>query len=1109
MQLNLAASKNTSLHTAGDLICTLFQQQKRISSHLLKQIMTECCQGSDAAGVWQWKDAYEAVEIGLVKYLMANMPNHQSTAEILSRLNELERLYPTHNKRTEKSIALQQFSTPVTLGYLASHAAGLTPEDILLEPSAGNGLLAVFGNRCQQLILNEIDPQRRENLEQLFENAVISSHNAEQIHDRLDWSLKPTAILMNPPFTSFLNRNVRKSSAVMEHLINALKRLEPEGRLVIISQESIRPNNPIWVRKFIEIQSTAKVVFSAGITGKVYARQGTWLETRLTVIDKIPAADPKQFCPILPCLDLPELNKAIMQISPRKMSKTANHSISSNSLVNSQKFNLTSKTAKREQISLFDLSSVPKTPSIIPSVSQEFYRRIPQQKNLEILAGADILWKDIELLDYEANYYPERERQTQDLYEPYTIRGINIPQAKPHPTELVESVAMNSIDPPSCSYQPLLPKSLIEKGLLSAPQLETIIRAGQAHSQLLERWVSIDSQNNKATHYPYPEANAKQERKGMILGDGTGCGKGRQVAGIILDNWLNKRQKAVWISLSDKLLEDARRDWQDLGGNPSDVFIQSKHRANQKLGRSKGILFTTYGTLRQPAKNKTRSRIDQIIEWLGEEFEGAIAFDECHAMGGALPVKGKRGLKKPSLQGLAGLELQNRLPNARVIYISATGASQVENLAYGERLGLWGARNCAFGDRNQFIEEISNGGLAAMEIISKDLKAQGLYLARSLSYCGIEYQTIEHELTPEQVEIYNRYADAYQVIHENIEEALRASNANNGQTRCAAMSAFESTKQRFFNQLLISMSLPTLMATMENDLLEGLAPVIQIVSTNESMLDKQLQQIPVAEWDDLNLNISPKVYILEYLNNSFPIHLMETHEVDSTIVHYYATDENGNRIVNQEALRRKEQMLTDIMLLPTIHSALDQLIFHFGADNIAEITGRSIRLVKCVDETGEKIKVQKRSKSANLTEAQAFMNDQKQILIFSDAGKTGRSYHAAKTARNQRQRIHYLLEAGWNAASAIQGFGRTHRSNQKQPPVYRLVTTNVKGQKRFTSTIAARLDALGAITKGQAATGSTGMFKAEDNLESVYARLALHQLFTHIEQNVFCWITLA
>src|SRR3546814_6604244 len=86
------------------------------------------------------------------------------------------------------------------------------------------------------------------------------------------------------------------------------------------------------------------------------------------------------------------------------------------------------------------------------------------------------------------------------------------------------------------------------------------------------------------------------------------------------------------------------------------------------------------------------------------------------------------------------------------------------------------------------------------------------------------------------------------------------------------------------------------------------------------------------------------------------------------------------------------------------------------------------------------------------------------ILIFSEAGGTGRSYHADLGAKNQRQRIHYLLEVGWKADAAIQGFGRSHRTNQKQPPRYRPVSTDVKAQKRFISTIARRLDSLGAMT---------------------------------------------
>ncbi|OYX68147.1 MAG: methylase, partial [Rhizobiales bacterium 32-66-11] len=50
-------------------------------------------------------------------------------------------------------------------------------------------------------------------------------------------------------------------------------------------------------------------------------------------------------------------------------------------------------------------------------------------------------------------------------------------------------------------------------------------------------------------------------------------------------------------------------------------------------------------------------------------------------------------------------------------------------------------------------------------------------------------------------------------------------------------------------------------------------------------------------------------------------------------------------------------------------------------------------------------------------------------------------------------------------------------------------------EKRFLSTIARRLDTLGAITRGQRQTGGQGLFRPEDNLESHYARDALRQLY--------------
>ena len=123
------------------------------------------------------------------------------------------------------------------------------------------------------------------------------------------------------------------------------------------------------------------------------------------------------------------------------------------------------------------------------------------------------------------------------------------------------------------------------------------------------------------------------------------------------------------------------------------------------------------------------------------------------------------------------------------------------------------------------------------------------------------------------------------------------------------------------------------------------------------------------------------------------------------------------------------------------------------------------------------------------------MEDKKHILVFSDAGGTGRSYHADLGSRNQRLRHHYLLEAGWKADTAIQGLGRTNRTNQAQPPLFRPVATDVQAEKRFLSTIARRLDTLGAITRGQRQTGGQGLFRPEDNLESLYARDALRQFY--------------
>src|SRR3546814_422813 len=274
------------------------------------------------------------------------------------------------------------------------------------------------------------------------------------------------------------------------------------------------------------------------------------------------------------------------------------------------------------------------------------------------------------------------------------------------------------------------------------------------------------------------------------------------------------RRKAVWISKSDKLLEDAQRDWSALGMERLLVTPLSRFPQGKDISLSEGVLFTTYATLRSDDRGERLSRVKQIAEWLGSDFDGVIIFDESHAMQNAAGGKGERGDVAASQQGRAGLRLQHALPNARVVYVSATGATTVHNLAYAQRLGLWGGEDFPFSTRAKFVEAIEDGGVAAMEVLARDLRSLGLYTARSLSYDGVEYELVEHRLTPEQTRIYDAYAGAFAVIHNNLDAAMQAANITgdtgtlNRQAKSAARSAFESAKQRFFGHLLTSLKPP-------------------------------------------------------------------------------------------------------------------------------------------------------------------------------------------------------------------------------------------------------------------------------------------------------------
>lgn len=644
-----------------------------------------------------------------------------------------------------------------------------------------------------------------------------------------------------------------------------------------------------------------------------------------------------------------------------------------------------------------------------------------------------------------------------------------------------------------------LPEEVITSGKLSDAQLEAIYYATQATNVVMD----------------------DGRRQGFLIGDGTGVGKGREISGFIMSS-LNAGQgkgKAVWLSKNSDLFKDATRDWTGIGGPQDELFDLSKLKATEgekgaktvaPIPMEKGILFGTYATVTGVKGEVPGARKGQLKAWLGEDFDGVIVLDEAHLASNLGMARTSRGKAKPSQTALGMQEIQAMFPKARVVYVTATVASDPTQLAFLDRLGLWG-KGKAFARPAELLAAVQNAGLAGMELVARDLKARGLYIARNLSYNGVSYRTLEHKLLPDQVYAYDIAAGAWQKVLQNVNEVIRAltDDKNSGKARGAALSKFYGQQQAFFNSLITSLTLPSAFEDMQRALDAGNSVVIQLTETGEARQGRAIEEATQRakdtgeDLDIASIDLSPKDILIGFLKSGFPVNALEEVEDDNGNKSWVvAKDSAGNPIQDPEAVAKRDALIAEIATMKLPGSALDEILKQFGTDQVAEITGRTERRVFLPDGTA---KIEKRTDKQVDADKGAFMGTGKRILVFSKAANTGMSFHADNAAENRTKRVHFVLQGGWNAADAIQGLGRTHRTNQAQAPEYVLVTTDLGGHKRFTSTIARRISQLGALTKGQR-QASASLFTEKDNLES---STALHALSAWYDQLMRAGVPLA
>lgn len=1139
----------------SNYVLNQLSEGKKFTSQELQEAANKAYGGTMAEGKYDVKAMTDAMELGVNRYIIDtvskapsdfNAPEAKKAVESIDEItSDILSMIPTQTKRSEEQISLQQFSTPPNIAYLASWVANIDKSDTVLEPSAGIGGLASFAKADgAKVYVNELSESRLDMLKQLPFDGFFKE-NAEQIHNILPDSVSPSVVLMNPPFSSTGGRTKNSTKNAIPHIEQALLRLQDGGRLVAIVGKGMADDTPTFRNWYNELRKTYDIRANVGINGENYRKYGTTFDVQMLVIDK---TGPQKGKTITGNYDdlrvIPQLleevrndrNRKDQQLGTGSDNKTDNGAVvnetrpetdisdrlsegisGTNSDVGSRKPGRSNGVSKpvsdSEQSSGTDIDTAKQAGDLrsdglrnadglenehgvrnnavetgkdttgkeldervqdgspkLEEVREEAARREPVETKHIRNVGTDGQSDGNTLLNQKEKQSPKKAaKKDNGIFAGYTPTKLTVKNAKSHPADIVESSAMSAVSAPVLTYKPNIPQELIDSGKLSDIQLESISYAGQAFEQKLPNG----------------------QRKGFFIGDGTGVGKGRQIAGVILDNFNHGGKKALWISQASGLVEDARRDWKGLGGDAGDV-LQYDDVKKKKAGLGvydKGILFTTYNMLGAPTGEK---HLKAITDWLGKDFDGVIVFDEAHNMSNIAPTKGARGKKDPAKRAQRGVELQRMLPNARVLYASATGATNVNNLLYAERLGLWG-EGTQFVDAQDFVAKISKSGIAAMELVARDMKGMGDYLARSISYDGVEFDRLTHNLTQDQLYMYDTMCEAWQVILQNVEKAI-------GDTKSPknASSAFWGSLQRFYESIITSFAVPSVIEDMEKELAAGHSCVIQLVNTREAAQNRavdKLRESGSEDYDDLDL--TPRETIEQFLINSFPVEQFEEYiDADGNTSKRAVVDSSGNPVINKKALAARDELIEKLKDIRIPDSPIDMIINHFGVENVSEITNRKVRFVDQKDEKGnvKKVKVERNTDIAKISEAQDFNDGKTRILIFSKAGGTGMSYHADKNFKNQQQRVGYILQAGYNPETAIQGIGRINRSNQTSKPVFKLVQTDISAQKRFFTSIARRIEQMGALTRGQRQAGS-GLFSADDNLESDLSQSALEAFY--------------
>lgn len=326
---------------------------------------------------------------------------------------------------------------------------------------------------------------------------------------------------------------------------------------------------------------------------------------------------------------------------------------------------------------------------------------------------------------------------------------------------------------------------------------------------------------------------------------------------------------------------------------------------------------------------------------------------------------------------------------------------------------------------------------AETEQVMRELRGSGHYMSRDLWRGGVNFEVEWIDLLNDPI-ARARYDEAAALCRD-LSLASRRFGLMNQKFKVPGLD--RAMIQGYLKQLLFDLRLDAVLRRADEALAQGRQVVISIHSVagdedDNEALSAEDQEHPVSHRLEAAINRINIKEIRKETNNGETV-FRDLGEIP-------------------EALIAREELRTRAAL-PRLRDPVRTIEQHYGASRVAAITGR----------------IPARLRTLRMGEFQAGVRD---VAVISRAGKVGISLHDVIGCG----RTMLVADYEWSADLFKQELGRVDRTGQLSSPEIILIASTSAGERRFASTIAARMASLGATCKGSAESTGTDALEIFD-----------------------------